>query len=158
MPILKTTKQLAAYFKISPQSVRVWRRKGMPITEAGEYDTEAIQIWRRHSSGTAVGEIDLREAKRRKAVCDSDLAKLRLERERGSLVSRQSVLEAWTSTLNALLSQLGDIGPRLAPRIAGETSEAKIIAAFDAELRAVVETVERQTRKLKIETPVEDAH
>ncbi len=157
MPILKTTKELADYFRVSSQTIRVWRRKGMPITETGEYDTEAIQIWRRHSAGTAVGQIDLREAKRRKAVCDADLAKLRLERERGSLVSKQSVLEAWTATLNALLSQLSDIGPRLAPRIAGETNEAKIIAAFDAELRAVVETVERQTRKLKIETPVEDA-
>lgn len=73
------------------------------------------------------GQITLDEAKRRKAVADAVIREIQLDKEAGSVIPIEDVATVVAREYSAVRETILGIGPRVAPRIAGET-DANIIA------------------------------
>jgi phage terminase Nu1 subunit (DNA packaging protein) len=80
--IVRTLEATAAYFEVSPQSVRRWIKAGCPIVSRGrsgrpyELDLRAVQRWRRDRDGATAAEAEARaeqEARLRLEALGADM-------------------------------------------------------------------------------------
>lgn len=94
-----TRAQLVGLFGVSPATFDRWRSEGLPERDDGRYDLAAVMRWARgvwlEAKRTADGGRDGREQLGRLRAVRVAREALALQRDRGLVMTRETVLEEW---------------------------------------------------------------
>jgi hypothetical protein len=159
-PLLLTQAAYARHRGVTRQAVREAIRAGRITVDAdGLLDPVAADAqWQartrpraRPAGGasqaapdTTAGGTGYLEAKRRQAVADAEVAELRLAELRGELVRVADVRHAYGRRLAGLREALLSLPPRLAPVLAAEPDQLRVLRALeDALHHALRESAEQ---------------
>lgn len=136
---------------VDPSQITRWSRKGMPLTSL-----EDAAAWREAVPGRrircdvaaahATGDTEapksmaaqLLAERLRRERGEADKVTLAVAELRGDLVRVDRMKRAHTRAVVAARTRLMDLGPRLAPRIAGMASATEIQTAIDLEVKAAM--------------------
>ena len=136
--------QLADVFGVSLPTVDAWVRAGCPYDQKGAgkgrqwvFDTADVAGWlqsRARDEATGDGPVEEATLKRRKLQAETRRAELDLAKEIG-LVAPVAEFERAQAKVNAVIRQnLMTVPTRVALRLVGETSEARIKEILRAEI------------------------
>jgi len=124
--IVRTQREVAETLGVSPRTVRLWRQRGMPRRPDGRYDLSEIRRWRQEHVGGVGGSKTaverLREVTIRYREVRTELEKIKLQRERGELVSLEEAARDVATRLRDMRRRLEAI-PLLADRLVGCTAQ-----------------------------------
>lgn len=129
--VVRTQGEVARHAGVAVQTVRDWRRTGMP-GRPGHWDLLEIEVWRRErrragGDETPAGEIPT-DPKRKREHYLAELARLKVEAETRRLIPVDEHERALTERSAWITAVLLAIPSSLAPLVAGKTvTEARRI-------------------------------
>jgi phage terminase Nu1 subunit (DNA packaging protein) len=138
--ILKTQREVAAYFCVTVRSINHWIQEGMPATPDGHYDLESIKKWKaaREEARKKSPENELSQYDSRFRKAKAELAEMELSKRRGELISRDEVHTGWVMRVETIKKALLSLPKTLAPQVAGlDVKEATSI--IDRRIREIIE-------------------
>ena len=137
---------LAKTFKVSPNTVTDWIRRGCPYTKQRDgsylFDHKEVLAWREKTRSVRVtGDKTLAAAQIRKENALAELRELELGRKKGELIERVKVeadaFRIGRTVRDALLA----LPDRLSGVLAAESSQQKIHALLTKEFRQCLEAL-----------------
>jgi hypothetical protein len=111
-----TYEDLAYVFGVSRQAVHKWLKENMPVESDGSFNIRKIQQWR---SERSIKETDGDDFKKLTGEVKYRLLKLELEREEGSLISRQQVKDDLGNEILIIKQHFLSLPRQLAPQLFG---------------------------------------
>jgi len=113
-------RKIAGHYNVAASTVQAWQARGCPLDSF-----EAIDAWKTnrnqtHATGSSA-PVDLNAARLNKINIDAERSKIKLELERGNVVTNQSVEEKAAEAFAILCAELDAAESDLAGQIAGET-------------------------------------
>jgi len=122
--IVKTVEELAEAMHVSDRTILRWKKKGMPITEEGYYDLEAVRTWNKKRLGLLPTTESDGEPYWRKMIAKNRarLLEVQVKKLEGKLLSKEEVeLREITRIIEAkkvFLALPGIVAPTLAMKAA----------------------------------------
>lgn len=129
--------ELARAFGVSTTAIDNWLSRGCPYVAAPDrpgkayrFNLAAVVAWRiermTETAATAGGDVDLAEAKRRRAVAEAELSELDLAERRGDLLAREDVDAAMTGAFARVRARLLALPSAVAAAAADETEPGTV--------------------------------
>lgn len=143
--------ELARAFGVSTTAIDNWLSRGCPYVAAPDrpgkayrFNLAAVVAWRierlTETAATAGGDVDLAEAKRRRAVAEAELAELDLAERRGDLLARDDVDAAMTGAFARVRARMLALPSAVAAAAADEAEPGRVQALLaDAVHEALAE-------------------
>lgn len=122
--IVLTTAQLSHLFDITRQAIQNWKNLGCPGNIShGHWDLKAVLKWWLDNmySGTSDEDESINDVKRKYWTHKAEGERIRVEKEKGRLVSLDDVLNAWIARLRMVRSGLDSWVDRLPPLLEGKS-------------------------------------
>jgi phage terminase Nu1 subunit (DNA packaging protein) len=113
-----TVSSLALVWDVDQAQVSRWKAAGMPFTKAGRISLAAATRWVREYERRERPKGNASEAMDRRAIAESELAELRLARERGDVVPAAEVLAASEEEQARVVGCLTQTPSGVAPHLA----------------------------------------
>ena len=137
---------LAQTFKVSPNSVTAWVRKGCPFTKQRDgsylFDLKEVEAWRQKTRRVRPsGEKTLAAAQIMKENALADLRELELGRKKGELIERAKVEKDAFRIGRTVRDALLALPDRLSGVLAAKSSQQKIHAVLTKEFRQCLEAL-----------------
>ncbi len=122
---------VAALFSVTPQTIANWCDKGMPKRARGLYNLkECFQWWQRVIDGGGTEEMESHKTRYWKEMADGK--EIDNEVMRGSLISKNDVIQAWVWRVADLRTGLLAWASRLPPVLEGKNVIELRLALRDA--------------------------
>jgi phage terminase Nu1 subunit (DNA packaging protein) len=146
--IFLTSKQFVIAFKISRETVRKWREKGMPAIEKNKYSlSECLQWVRENIWAPEDEEGGMNEEKLLRERAKRKFDELKEQEKRGELIPRKESVK-WVSLLVAeCKAALWNIPRRLGPVLAVVNDERECEEILRKEHRKVLEELAKGMKK-----------
>jgi len=122
--LIVTTAQLSGLFDITRQAIQNWKSLGCPGNIShGHWDLKAVLKWWLDNmySGTSDEDESINDVKRKYWTHKAEGERIRVEKEKGRLVSLDDVLNAWIARLRMVRSGLDSWVDRLPPLLEGKS-------------------------------------
>lgn len=133
-----STKDLALFFDVSRQTIRVWNQKGMPKVKKGVFSLWACSTWWRENISGEWQDSTLTEERRQKTVIERKIKEIELKEKEGSLVPADTAVIWLTQAVsNARLAFQG-FPRRMAGVVALLTDEKDVEFAIHQEIRLIL--------------------
>ena len=121
--MLLQTKEIAGIFGVSAQAVNGWGRAGCPKAGRGAWNIKAVLGWwleNIYAERVAGDDEQLSEAKRRYWSSKADREKMRVDQERGELITKDEVVKYWAQRVAEYKSGLYGLVHSLPPLLEGQ--------------------------------------
>lgn len=135
--------ECARFFGVAPTTIDAWKARGCPYRKRAvnrgkgwEFNSAEVSEWlQQQATDNATGgrDIDIDEARRRKAVADAELAEYELAVRKREVVPIEEAADVLTKELSIVRSKLLAVPSRLAARV--------LTAKDPAEAKAMIEEV-----------------
>ena len=137
---------LAKAFKVSPNTVTDWLRRGCPVTKQRDgsyrFDLPEVQAWREKTRRvTACVDRTLAGEQLRKETALADLREMEVHRKRGELVEKVKVESEAFRVGRLIRDALMGLPDRLAGVLASESDQHKTHALLTKEIRQILEAL-----------------
>lgn len=138
--VVRTEREVAAFFAVSTRTVQNWKRDGMPMLPGETYNLEQVAAWREENIQSKKGKRaeDGTDWQQEMLKIKTLRAQLDYDRERGLLVSIEDVNRQRVEKIQTVKKALLALPSRLAPQIVGLPvleSEAVIKARIEEIIR-----------------------
>lgn len=143
-------KDLAALFGVTPETIRLWGKQGMPSYRDGYTPAECVQ-WRREqdkADATARERPDLAEEQARKMRADADLSELKRDQMRGDLVPAVDVERRMERLCAYVRVRVLGIRGKWAPKVMGLGTMQEATATLDALSSDILEALRETADEL----------
>lgn len=135
--------ELADIFGVTPPTVDRWVSQGCPVAKEGgrgrayEFNTADVREWRDQvirDDARSTAEASEQELLRRELAAKTELAELRLAKEKRVVAPVQDMLRAMTVANAKVRASLRTLADRIPRMIVGETNEARIKSVLKSEI------------------------
>ena len=138
--------EMAEILGVTRNTVFNWVKIGMPYVKRADperktrwvFDTADVIAWRElQAAQTAIQDtsnVELEDAKRRKLAAEASLAELALSKARADAISIKDVEKAWSDIVTTFRSKMLSLPQKLAPIVAGETQERRVLSLLQADV------------------------
>lgn len=135
---------LAVLMDVTPQTIREWRRAGMPEHErkAKEvmFDIAKVVQWRIERAAGETGD----DSKSRKLKAEAERIEMQNAESRGDLVRRDAVEREAREDAERVKQAILSVPPRIAEILASETNPALVEATITRELTEALQELSAQ--------------
>ena len=139
---------VAAFFDVSEETVRQWKKQGCPETSA-PYDLAEIRRWRearlKRQWANAGTDASKTELERQKLQIDNEHRLLRLRQDAGELVSREETKAEMVRMFHRLRGRLESIPEEIAASVPPALRD-EVIATLRHKMRLVCKEIENWGR------------
>lgn len=136
----------ADFFGVSKRTVQHWSKEnGCPKARHGLYDIRAMFSWWKDFVGTVQDSPATEDVKQEYWRAKSQLEKMKVEKERGNLLSKDEVGPIWLARTAEISSGMAALSKRLPPLLDGLTV-AEMQKTIDKEVAKLKETFCRTGR------------
>ncbi|MEO7864101.1 MAG: hypothetical protein ABIU05_27440 [Nitrospirales bacterium] len=148
---------LAKAFKVSPNTVTDWVRKGCPCTVKSDgsyvFDLAAVRQWREKTRKVCTPvSATLAAAQLRKESALADLREMEVRKKRGELIERVTVEQDAFRVGRTMRDALLGLPDRLSGVLASENDQRKVHALLTKEIRQCLEAL-HDTYSKQMEPP-----
>lgn len=141
--VIMNRAEAARYLGITPPTLDRWVVQGCPVHKEGgrgrsyEFNSADLREWETQkirAEGRSTAQATEAELLRRELAAKTELAELKLAREKGEVAPIDQFERAMSLVFGEVRSKLRTIPSRVAPRVVGETDDNRVKAILKDEI------------------------